>query len=173
MSDPKPMGNARAHQPRWMVAALLAAVFAAPVAAQDPPAPRDPRAELKDRMKNRYPLLEQLRDTGKAGETRTGEVKLVKASYAGDKADPKDAAKGTVGEVVDAENKDRQALYALLAKELKLTPAEVGQQNGLRNLEKAKPDHWIEVNGQWVQRKSVKTVDGKGEPPGDKPGDKK
>jgi hypothetical protein len=31
----------------------------------------------------------------------------------------------------------------------------VAQQNGLRNLDKAKPDHWIEVKAQWVQRKSI------------------
>jgi len=134
---------------------LLGMLFAAGVAAQDPPAPRDVRSELKERMKVRYPLLEAARDAGKIGETRDGEVKLVKATYAGDPADVKDAAKGTVGELVAAENKDRQALYAVLAKELKLTAAEVAQQNGLRNLDKAKPDHWIEVKAQWAQRKAI------------------
>jgi uncharacterized protein YdbL (DUF1318 family) len=166
-------------------AALLAAAFClGPAMPQDPPAKQDPpvkqqppqkdvRAELKDRMKARYPLLEALRDAGKVGETREGEAKLVKASHGSEQADPKDAAKGTVADLVAAENKDRRELYQLLSKELKVSPAEVGKQNGLRTLEKAKPDHWIEVNAQWVQRKSVKTVDGKGEPPGDKPGDKK
>jgi uncharacterized protein YdbL (DUF1318 family) len=134
-------------------------LFVVAAAAQDPPAPpRDTRAELKDRMKARYPLLEQMRDAGKVGETPAGEVKLVKAAYGSDKVDPKDAAKGTVAELVDAENKDRRTLYELLAKELKLTPAEVAKQNGLRNLEKAKPDHWIEVKGEWVQRKTIRTV---------------
>jgi uncharacterized protein YdbL (DUF1318 family) len=144
--------------PRSGVAALLAALFALSAATQEPPAPRDVRSELKDRMKARYPLLEQLRDAGKVGETRNGEIKLVKASYGGDKIDPKDAQKGTVAEVVDAENNDRHALYDVLAKELKLTSAEVAQQNGLRNLDKAKPDHWIEVKGQWVQRKTIRPV---------------
>jgi len=137
--------------------ALLAALFASGVAAQDPPA-RDVRSELKDRMKARYPLLEQARDAGKIGETREGEVKLVKATYGSDKADAKDPAKGTVGELVEAENKDRQSLYVVLGKELKLTGAEVAKQNGLRNLDKAKPEHWIEVNAQWVQRKTIKAV---------------
>jgi len=140
------------------VLALLGALFASDLVAQDPPAPRDVRSELKDRMKARYPLLEQARDAGKIGETREGEVKLVKATYATDKADAKDPAKGTVGELVEAENKDRQALYVVLAKELKLTAAEVAKQNGLRNLDKAKPEHWIEVNAQWVQRKTIKPV---------------
>jgi uncharacterized protein len=160
------------------VAAVLAAFSFGPalasVCAQDPPptpapAPRDVRSELKERMKARYPLLEQLRDAGKVGETREGEAKLVKVSFGTDKADAKDPTKGTVAEVVDAENKDRRQLYEVLAKELKLTPAEVGKQNGLRNLDKAKPEHWIEVKGQWVQRKTVRTIDDK---TGDKPGEK-
>jgi len=141
------------------VAALLAIQLSLPLAAQDPPATRDVRAELKERMKTRYPVLEQLRDAGKIGETREGEVLVVKATDAGIRVDPKDAAKGTIGELVVAENGDRRSLYALLAKEMKLTPAEVGKQNGLRNLDKAKPDHWIEVNGKWVQRKSIRTID--------------
>ncbi|HLQ39156.1 MAG TPA: DUF1318 domain-containing protein [Planctomycetota bacterium] len=138
--------------------ALLAALFLSSAAAsQQPPTPRDAKAELKDRMMARYPLLEQLRDAGRIGETRDGEVKVVKAADAGEKVNPKDPGKGTVGELVDAENKDRHSLYAVLANELKLTAAEVAQQNGLRNLNKAKPEHWIEVKGQWVQRKSIKT----------------
>ena len=78
-----------------------------------------------------------------------------------DAADAKDPGKGTVGDVVAAENKDRRALYEHLAKTTKVSAAEVGRQNGLRNLKNAKPDHWIEVQGKWVQRKSVKTVDDK------------
>jgi uncharacterized protein len=167
------------------VAAIAAFCFASlttPAFAQDPPpapapapapTPRDVRTELKERMKARYPLLEQLRDAGKVGETREGDAKLVKVSFGTDKADAKDPAKGTVAEVVDAENKDRRQLYELLAKELKLSPAEVGKQNGLRNLEKAKPEHWIEIKGQWVQRKTVRTIDEKqGEKPADKQGGK-
>lgn len=137
------------------VIALFGMLFTVGVAAQDPPAPRDVRSELRERMKARYPLLEAARDAGKIGESRNGEVKLVKATYGGDHADAKDATKGTVSELVAAENKDRQSLYAVLAKELKVTALEVAQQNGLRNLDKAKPDHWIEVKAQWVQRKAI------------------
>lgn len=146
------------NRSRFAGVAMLAAMFLSSAAAQEPPTPQDQKSELKDRMKVRYPLLERLRDAGKVGETRGGEVKTVKGTDAGEKVDPADPAKGTVGEIVDAENKDRHALYAVLAGELKLTAAEVAQQNGLRNLNKAKPDHWIEVKGQWVQRKSIKTV---------------
>ncbi|MDO8348925.1 MAG: hypothetical protein Q7T30_01725, partial [Planctomycetota bacterium] len=78
------------------VVALLATLFAAPAVAQKPPAQEDVLAELKARMKTRYPLLEAARDVGKIGETREGEVKLVKATYASDDVDPKDPRKGTI-----------------------------------------------------------------------------
>jgi len=144
----------------FAVVALLATLFAAPVVAQNPPAQGDVLAELKARMKTRYPLLEATRDAGKIGETREGVVKLVKATSAGDAVDPKDPAKGTFAELVAAENKDRALLYEALAKELKITAAEVAKQNGLRNLDKARPEHLVEIKGEWVQRKSVRTVTG-------------
>ena len=134
---------------------LSAMVFAAPAAAQEPTPPRDVRSELKESMKARYALLEKLRDSGKVGETGNGEVKLVKDTYGTEKADPADSKSSTIADVVAAENRDRKALYELLAKELKLTAKEVAQQNGARNLDKAKPDQMVEVKGQWVQRKTV------------------
>ena len=134
---------------------LSALVFAAPAAAQDPKPPRDVRSELKETMKARYALLEKLRDSGKVGETGNGEVKLVKDTFGPEKADPADSKSSTIADVVAAENRDRKALYELLAKELKLTAKEVAQQNGARNLDKAKPDQMVEVKGQWVQRKTV------------------
>lgn len=148
-----------------VVAALWAAFAVAPLAAQDPkpqdPPKQDPLTALKESMKARYPLLEALRDAGKVGETRNGEAKLVDAKYGTDAVDAKDPAKGTVADVVAAENKDRRALYEHLSKTTKVSATEVGRQNGLRNLKNAKPDQWIEVQGKWVQRKTVKAVDDK------------
>lgn len=141
----------------WMMV-LSTMVFAGPIAAQDPKPPRDIRSELKESMKARYPLLEKLRDSGKVGEAGNGEVRVVKAAYGTEKADPADAKSGTIAELLVAENRDRQALYELLAKELKTTATEVAQQNGARNLDKAKPDQWVEVKGEWVQRKTVKAT---------------
>ena len=166
----------RLHQ--FVVTIATSALLLGVAMTQEPPKPsptppakqQDPRAELKDRMAARYPLVSALRDAGKLGETPSGEVKLVKAEFGTEKADPKDATKGSVAEVVAAENKDRQSLYAMVAKEMKLTPAEVGKQNGARNFEKASPDHWIEVDGKWVQRKTVKPVTR--EKPAEKPAEK-
>lgn len=137
------------------ISLLSVMALAGPVAAQDPKPPRDVRSELKETMKARYPLLEKLRDSGKVGEAPNGEVKLVKAAHGTDKADPADAKSVTIADLVAAENRDRVALYELLAKDLKTTAKEVAQQNGVRNLDKAKPDHMVEVKGEWVQRKTI------------------
>ena len=167
-------------KPQLIAAFATSALVLGSAFAQEPkPAPKpapapaerqqDPRAELKESMRARYGALSALRDAGKVGETPAGEVKLVKAEYGSEKVDPKDASKGTVAELVAAENKDRHRLYDLLAKELKVTPAEVGKQNGARNLDKASPDHWIEVEGKWVQRKTVKAETKEKPPASDKP----
>jgi len=165
--------------PRKVGAALLAgALFAPCTGAQDKPekdakpAPRQERAQepapkpdpqqqelarLKERMRARYADLERMRDAGKVGETWDGKVAVVKATYESEKVDPKDAQSQTVGQLVAAENGDRDRLYAILAKELKTTAAEVAEQNGLRNLAKAGPDHWLRLkDGRWVQRKDIK-----------------
>lgn len=140
--------------------AVLSTAFPIPsTLAQEPPKPlpqQDARAELKQRIAARHPALERLRDASKVGETEDGQVKLVKAAYGPEKADPSDAAKGTIAEIVDAENKDRRAVYELVAKEAKTGVAEVAKQNGMSNIKKARPDHWVEVKGQWVQRKTVR-----------------
>lgn len=136
-----------------------------PCAAQDPkPKPPenpvqqpDPLAELKKRMKARYADLERLRDDGKVGETWNGEVAVVNAADESEKVDPKSPTSPTIGAFVGTENSDRKQLYALLAKELKTTATEVAKQNGLRNIDKADPDHWLKLEDKrWIQRKDVK-----------------
>ncbi len=112
---------------------------------------------LKRRMKKRYPQLERLRAAGKIGETYKGMVGCVSSKHAQERLDPKDPKKGTVGGLIASENKDRLALYAILARALKTTPAKVAIQNGIRNLRKAKPTDWFQLqSGKWVQRKNIK-----------------
>ena len=144
------------------LAVLSTASIVPPAMAQEPPKPapapqQDQRVELKQRIAARHSLLEKFRDAGKVGETADGQVKLVKAADGTEQVDAKDAAKGTIADLVDAENKDRRAVYEIVAKEEKTSVAEVAKQNGLSNLKRAKPEHWIEVKGQWVQRKSIRT----------------
>ena len=125
---------------------------------QSKPAP-DPRAELHARMKQRYPLLSKLRDAGKVGETFAGHVGLVTAAAGQEKADAADPRSPTVAQLAEEENQDRRSLFALIAREEKLSADEVGKQNGIRNLEKGTPDHWFQLqDGRWVQKKAIKAV---------------
>jgi uncharacterized protein YdbL (DUF1318 family) len=133
------------------------------VIAQDPP-PQDKEKKqreekldaLKKSMKERYTALESLRDDGTVGETSKGLAELRDEKDADRKVDPKEKDSITVGELVAAENKDRKALYALMAVELKVEPEVVARQNALRLLQKADPDHWIQLkSGRWVQRKQI------------------
>jgi len=119
------------------------------------------REELQQRMKGRYASLDRLRDSGKVGETFQGLAAAVKPEHEKEKVDPNDAKSQTIGDLVRAENDDRRALYRLLAAELKTTAEEIGKQNGIRNLKKAKPTHWFQLKSSlWAQRKDIKEEGG-------------
>ena len=86
-----------------------------------------------------------------------GLVEVVKPATAQEKVDPANAKSATIGELLDTENKDRKALYELLAKELKVTADEIGKQNGIRTLDKAADKHWVKLDdGRWVQKKAIR-----------------
>lgn len=142
-----------------LLAGLLAGLAAA-MPAQDPkPVPAKPKVDLqklKARMKSRFSKLSALRDSGTIGETADGKVAVRKDADAAKPLDPKNKEKGTVGGLVKVENADRAMLYAYLAKQLKTSASKVAAQNGLRNLNRAKPTHWFRLkNGTWAQRKSI------------------
>ena len=149
-----------------IVAALAAAtlILVIPLAAQesrkqDEPKKQapDPRVEIKERMKLRFAELDKLRDAEKIGETHGGLVEAVKPAYAQEKVDPANKKSATISELIEAENKDRKALFDLLAKDLKLTPDAVARQNGVRTLEKSADKHWVKLeDGRWVQKKSIR-----------------
>jgi uncharacterized protein YdbL (DUF1318 family) len=147
-------------KPVFGIVAICVALCAAPAFAQEKQPPQqqpDVRAQLKERMKQRAPLLDRLRVEQKVGETFEGLVEPVKASYGGEKADPRDPKSQTISEVVDAENRDRRALFEIIAKETNVAPAEVGKQNGIRNLERASAQQWFKLqDGKWVQKKDVR-----------------
>lgn len=158
----------RAGIVNWIVPLLLCvcttSLASASLAAQDertPPKkevqkPKLDLAALKSRMKARYVALKKLRDSGTIGETQDGIVAVLKPSDSAKLLNPKDKKKGTIGALIDAEVADRRILYAYLAKQLKISIAKVAAQNGLRNLNKAKPDHWFRLkDGKWAQRKSI------------------
>ncbi len=133
---------------------MLLASVAVPAAAQSPErTPDQILAELKDTMAERYPVLAKLKAAAKVGETYEGLVGVVKPEFAKQSTKPGTEGAPTIGQVVDAENKDRRALFAALAKKTEVAVAEVAKQNVLRNFKRAKPTEYLLVRkGTWMRK---------------------
>jgi len=131
-----------------MLAVMMVMIMIAPAATFA----ADTKDELKARFKQRDPELSKLKDQGKVGENWQGFVEPVKEDA---KLDA-DARK-----LIEDENSDRRKLYALIASdakhlEKKITAADVGEQNGLRNFSKSKPQEYLKTKeGRWIQRREV------------------
>ena len=101
------------------------------------------KEELRDRFKQRYPELRELKQAGTIGETSEGFVDFVK---------DKDS-KAT--KLVDEENKDRRELYAIVAKETNTTPELVAEHNAKRNHDRLKPgEYYRGADGKWTKKES-------------------
>lgn len=123
-----------------MVLSLLVAACVAPQAARA--ADADPKSQLQQRFKERYPDLQKLRSSGKVGETSDGAVEAVNARL--EKADQK---------LVDAENADRDELYKILAKELGTTAEKVAKINGARRIKELRDgEYYKDDKGQWHKK---------------------
>jgi uncharacterized protein YdbL (DUF1318 family) len=134
---------------------LFASLLALPLAAQE--TRPDEKAALKERFKERFPTLRDLRKEGRIGETHTGFAEAVKAEYLDQKVDPKNASSETIRQFLEKENGDRRRLYELFAKKQGLTPAAIGTQDAIRRSREAEPDHWLKTpSGKWVQKKDTK-----------------
>ena len=96
--------------------------------------------KLRDRFKERYPQVQELKKSGVVGETSDGYLDWVK------KKDPKAA------DTVDAENADRKTLYEAIAKEKNTTVELVAEQAGKRNFSKAKPGEYLKEDGKWKKK---------------------
>lgn len=95
---------------------------------------------MRDRMKNRLPVLIELKAAGIIGETSQGFVAFVGT-------EKKEQA------VVDAENSDRCQVYEAIAKQKNTTPELVGQRRALQLAERAKPGEWLQnADGKWRQK---------------------
>ena len=96
--------------------------------------------KLRDRFKQRYPQVQELKKAGVVGETSDGYLDWVK------KKDAKAA------EVVDAENADRKELYEAIAKRENTTADVVAQRAAKRNFEKAGDGEFIKQDGEWKKK---------------------
>ena len=97
--------------------------------------------DIKARMKNRLPVIKQLKAQGIAGEDNKGYLQFVGGNKA--KAD-----------VVAAENKDRKTVYSAIAKQQGTTAELVGKRRALQIAKKANPGEWVQdAAGNWIQKK--------------------
>jgi uncharacterized protein YdbL (DUF1318 family) len=56
-------------------------------------------------------------------------------------------------DVVAAENKDRETVYAAIAKQQETTAELVGKRRALQIANRAKPGQWIQdADGNWIQK---------------------
>lgn len=96
--------------------------------------------EIKARMKNRLPVIKQLKSQGIVGEDNAGFLQFV-----GDKK--------VSADVVAAENKDRQTVYQAIAKKQGTTAGLVGKRRALQNAKRAAQGEWVQdAGGNWIQR---------------------
>jgi uncharacterized protein YdbL (DUF1318 family) len=133
---------------------VVHAVLAAALLAAAPAAGQDSREALKQRFEERYPALVDLKRAGKVGETWEGFLDAVEPRFREDPA---------VRAMLDGENRDRTALYALLAEDLRaglqepersrMSPRVAAERNAWRSFERAGGTEKLRVaEGTWVTK---------------------
>ena len=95
---------------------------------------------LQKRFKERYPEIRKLKDAGTIGETDEGYLDFV-SDRSGDAA-----------KLVEDENTDRKALYALIGKEEGTSVETVAKHAAQRNFEKAKKGEFLKTDGKWKKK---------------------
>jgi uncharacterized protein YdbL (DUF1318 family) len=97
--------------------------------------------DIKTRMKNRLPVIKELKAKGIVGEDNKGYLQFVGGNKA--KAD-----------VVAAENKDRKTVYAAIAKQQGTTAELVGKRRAVQIAKKADKGEWVQdTAGNWIKTK--------------------
>lgn len=97
--------------------------------------------DIKARMKERLPVIVELKAKSIVGENNKGYLEFV-----GEKKEKTD--------VVAAENEDRQKVYAAIAKQQGTTVELVGKRRALQLAQKADPGEWVQdADGKWIQKK--------------------
>ncbi len=108
----------------------LALALVAPACAQD----------IKARMRDRLPVIVELKAQGVVGEDNQGYLAVLKD--AGDKQG-----------VVDAENQDRRKVYTAIAKQQGTTPVLVGQRRAMQIAQNADPGTMLQdADGHWRKK---------------------
>ncbi len=96
---------------------------------------------IKDRMKERKPVITALLAAGTIGENRLGILEFM-----GEELEKQD--------VVEAENKDRKKVYAAIGKQQGVPAESVGKRRALKIAAKAKQGTWLQnEDDTWYQKK--------------------
>lgn len=114
---------------------------------------------LKQRFRKRYPALLALKEAGKVGEVHDGFAAAVKEAFLGEQVEPGKEDGRTIRDFLAEENGDRRTLYRILAKRAgaEISEAVYAERAGLRNFERAAPDHWLKPKDKaWMQKRDLK-----------------
>lgn len=128
---------------------LLALLLAIAPAARAQPT----QESLKESFRERYPTLLRLKTQGKIGETWEGYVAPVEERFENE---------ALVRQTIEAENDDREALYEILARDIRedvnnpeaptITAEIVAVRNARRNFENARPEEFLRLaEGVWIR----------------------
>ncbi len=95
---------------------------------------------IKERMKQRIPVIAELKAKGIVGENNRGYLAFVGSARASEA-------------VVAAENRDRKAIYTHFAKQQKTTVDVVEKVQAKRKAQKAKPGQYFQKpDGKWIKK---------------------
>jgi uncharacterized protein YdbL (DUF1318 family) len=96
--------------------------------------------DIKTRMKDRLPVILELKAKGIVGENNKGYLEFI-------------GGKKEKADVVAAENEDRTTVYAAIAKQQGTTVELVGKRRALQISEKADAGDWLQdAAGNWYQK---------------------
>jgi uncharacterized protein YdbL (DUF1318 family) len=97
--------------------------------------------DIKVRMQERLPTVVQMKADGIIGENNKGFLEFA----------PGAAKNG--GNVITAENNDRQIVYNAIAKQQGTSAKLVGERRAIQISEKAKPGEWLQdKSGKWHKK---------------------
>lgn len=101
---------------------------------------------IRDQMVERLPQVEKLWADGVIGENNRG---LVSWSFAGASREPTEAEK----RLLEAENRDRQAVYEEFARRNNTTVEKIGEQRAIQYARRAESGLWLQdADGRWYRK---------------------
>jgi uncharacterized protein YdbL (DUF1318 family) len=101
----------------------------------------DSAADLRRRMEQRLSVIDRLKAEESVGENNRGLLEVRGSSVT------------DAGSVVAEENRDREAVYALIAKETGATPESVGRARAKQIASGSRAGVWVQSeNGTWKKK---------------------